>query len=104
MYTLQNLPIDLPFDAIIAFCERNPIRTLSLFGSVLRDDFDVESDVDMLVEFEPDSRITYFDMATMEMELGDLIGRKIDLREAQELSRHFRQKVVDSALKLYERE
>lgn len=100
---LNHVQIDLPLDEITAFCERNPIRKLSLFGSVLRDDFNGQSDVDMLVEFEPDAKITYFDMATMEMELGELLGRTVDLREAQELSRYFRQQVVDSALKLYER-
>ena len=99
----NSVQIELPLDKIRAFCERNPIRKLSLFGSVLREDFNDESDVDLLVEFVPDSRITYFDMATMEMELFDLIGREIQLVTAEELSRYFRQKVVDTALPLYER-
>ena len=101
---MLNQNITLPMDAIIAFCEKYPIRKLSLFGSVLRDDFRPDSDVDVLVEFEPGARISSFDLATMEIELGALIGRKIDLREPEELSRYFRQKVIDTALVLYERE
>ncbi|MBI5669438.1 MAG: nucleotidyltransferase family protein [Chloroflexi bacterium] len=101
---MLNPNVTLPMDAIVAFCEKYPIRRLSLFGSVLRDDFRPDSDVDVLVEFLPGARISYFDMATMEIELGTIFGRKVDLREPEELSRYFRQKVLDSAMLLYERE
>ena len=75
---------------------------LALFGSVLRDDFNDESDVDMLVEFIPGSRIGYFELVGMEIELTELVGRKVDLRTPQELSRHFRQQVIDEAELIYE--
>jgi uncharacterized protein len=96
-----TLPINLPYEEIVEFCHRHPIAKLSLFGSVLRDDFGPESDVDMLVEFIPESRITYFDLAGMELELTEMVGRKVDLRTPKELSRYFRQKVLDSAQTIY---
>lgn len=85
------------------FCRRNRVRKLSLFGSVLTDRFRRDSDVDILVEFEPDARITYFDLVGMEEELSEVFGRKVDLRTPQELSRYFREKVVSEALVQYER-
>lgn len=94
--------IDLPIEALIAFCERNQITKLSLFGSVLRDDFRPDSDVDMLVEFEPTALITFFKLVAMEMELTELVGRKVDLRTPDELSRYFRDAVVQGAELLYE--
>ena len=96
--------IVLPLDEIVAFCQRHPIRKLSLFSSALRSDFRPDSDVDLLVEFEPGARISLLDMAAFEIELGELIGRKVDLRTPQELSRYFRQQVVESAEPLYERQ
>ena len=95
------LPIELPIEQITEFCQRNPIRKLSLFGSILRDDFKPESDVDMLVEFIPENRVTYFDLVGMETKLTDMVGRKVDLRTPNELSKYFRQKVLDSALVIY---
>src|SRR4051812_19556929 len=99
----MNKDLILPIEDIIAFCRRYPIRKLSLFGSAQRDDFTSESDVDLLVEFEPGAVITYFDIAGMEIELTDIVGRKVDLRTPQELSRYFRDKVVRTAELLYER-
>ncbi len=95
--------IVIPQDEIKAFCERNHIRKLSLFGSILRDDFRPDSDVDILVEYEPKAIVTLLDMAAQEIELSQLIGRKIDLRTPYELSRYFRQDVINTAEKLYER-
>jgi|SRR5581483_979328 predicted nucleotidyltransferase len=101
---MTNTPnINIPQLEIDAFCQRHPIRKLALFGSVLREDFRPDSDVDVLVEFEPGATIDYFDMAMMEIELSQIVGRKVDLRTPNELSRYFRQKVVDTALVLYER-
>lgn len=100
---MVNPSVIFPEHQLDVFCQRYPIRKLSLFGSVLRDDFEADSDVDVLVEFAPDARISFFDMVTMEMELTDMIGRKVDLRTPQELSRYFRQKVLDTAEVLYER-
>ena len=97
----RTLPIEIPREPLTAFCQRHHIRKLSLFGSVLRDDFGAESDVDFLVEFEMGCRVTYFDLAGMEIELADMVGRKADLRTAAELSRYFRQEVVESAVVQY---
>jgi predicted nucleotidyltransferase len=90
-----KLPIDR--DAVAAFCRRHHIRKLSLFGSVLRDDFRPDSDVDVLVEFEPQHPVGLIRLAGMERELSTILGRKVDLRTPAELSRYFRQDVLDSA-------
>jgi uncharacterized protein len=95
--------IAIPTDKIREFCERYPIHKLALFGSVLRNDFRPDSDIDILVEYEPQASITYLDMAQQEIELSEMFGRKVDLRTAQELSRYFRDKVVQTAEKIYER-
>jgi len=100
---MVNKQVTIPVTELVEFCQRHPIRKLSVFGSALRDDFSPNSDVDILVEFEPDARISFFDMVTMEMELTDMMGRKVDFRTPQELSRYFRQKVLDTAEVLYER-
>lgn len=97
----MNPHLDLPREAIAAFCQRHRIRRLALFGSVLRDDFGPDSDVDVLVEYEPGAVVTLLDMAGQEIELGAIIGRRVDLRTAQDLSRYFRQKVVDTAELVY---
>lgn len=89
--------IHLDHGAVAEFCRRHRVRRLSLFGSVLRGDFRPESDVDLLVEFEPDVRIGLFGMAALEAELGRIIGRKVDLRTPMELSRYFREEVLQSA-------
>ncbi|MBW4418095.1 MAG: nucleotidyltransferase family protein [Myxacorys californica WJT36-NPBG1] len=99
---MLTLPIELPLEQITEFCQRNPIRKLSLFGSILRDDFKPESDVDMLVEFIPDSRVGYFELIGMEVELTEMLKRKVDLRTPAEISRYFRQRVLDSAQVIYE--
>ena len=82
---------------IADFCRRHHIAKLSLFGSVLRDDFGPDSDIDMLVEFEPGACVGFLRLANMEIELTELLGRPVDLRTLAELSQHFRQSVLDSA-------
>ncbi len=89
--------IKIDREQVTAFCRRNHVRKLSLFGSVLRQDFRPDSDVDVLVEFEPDHRIGFLGMAGMEIELSAILGRKVDLRTPAELSRHFREEVMASA-------
>jgi uncharacterized protein len=101
---ILNKHVELPLEAIIAFCKRHPIKKLSLFGSVLRDDFGPDSDVDVLVEFEMGASIGYFELADMKFELEDVIGREVDLLTPDALSQYFRQKVLDTAVALYERE
>jgi len=90
--------IILPKDQIAEFCRRRHIRRLALFGSALRGDFGPESDVDLLVEFEPDRIPSFFDIAGMEQELSALLGgRKVDLRTPEDLSRYFRDQVLAEA-------
>ena len=83
------------------FCRRWKIKELALFGSVLRDDFRENSDVDMLVAFEPDAHTTLFDMVHMQDELSQIIGRKVDLvsRRGIERSENFirRKAILSSA-------
>jgi len=92
---------NLPTEKIEAFCRRHQIRKLSLFGSALRDDFKPTSDIDILVEFNPGNLVGLIKMASMEIELSQILGRKVDLRTPQELSRYFRQDIVESAQLLY---
>jgi hypothetical protein len=78
------------------FCRRHRIRRLALFGSVLRDDFGPDSDVDVLVEFE-DGHVPGLAFFGMEAELSKILGRKVDLNTPQFLSRHFRENVLAEA-------
>ncbi len=89
--------IQLPQDEITAFCRRHGIRKLSLYGSILREDFNASSDIDMLVEFGPEAEVGFFDITAMEFELSRLLGRKVDLRTVAEISHHFRDRVVKEA-------
>jgi uncharacterized protein len=93
----MNAKIPIDREKIAAFCGRHHIRRLALFGSVLRDDFRPDSDVDVLVEFEPGHAVGLIRLAGMELELSDLLGRKADLRTPADLSRYFRQEVLESA-------
>ncbi|MBI5154323.1 nucleotidyltransferase family protein [Candidatus Poribacteria bacterium] len=88
--------LEIDKDALAAFCRRNHIRKLSLFGSILRDDFTPESDVDVLVEFEPGAR-TGFAFFRMQEELSALLGRRVDLNTPGFLSQFFREKVMGEA-------
>ena len=97
------MPVTLHREFLESFCLRNHIRRLSLFGSVLTPRFRTDSDVDMLVEFEPGHVPGYFDLARMEMDLTAAVGRTVDLRTQHELSRYFRDEVLSSALTAYER-
>jgi len=85
------------------YCRRNSIRHLKAFGSILGDrtELRADSDLDLLVDFEPGARVTLLDMARMERELGDLIGFKVDLRTAADLSRYFRAEVLEKAVELH---
>ena len=94
--------IVVPRQKISSFCEENGIRRLSFFGSVLTDDFRPESDIDVLVEFNPSCRMGFLVMARMEMELTRILGRKVDLRTPAELSRYFRDEVIKKAQVQYE--
>ena len=86
--------IEVPKERIAEFCQRHHIRKLALFGSVLREDFRPDSDVDVLVEFEPGHTVGLLRMAGLELELSEMLRRKVDLRTAADLSRYFRDEVV----------
>jgi hypothetical protein len=90
-----RLPLDP--EVLADVCRRHHIRKLSLFGSQLTGTAGPDSDIDLLVEFEPDARPSLLTMAAIEMELSDLLGRKVDLRTAEDLSRYFRDEVVREA-------
>ena len=89
--------IDIPKERIAEFCRRNHVRRLALFGSVLRDDFGPDSDVDVLVEFEAGARVGLLRLAGLEIELSELLGRKVDLNTPGFLSDYFRDKVLAEA-------
>lgn len=95
----KDMPAKITIDSakIADFCRRHRISKLSLFGSVLRDDFRPDSDVDVLVEFEPGQTMGLIRLAGLERELSEIVGRKVDLRTPAELSRYFRQEVLDTA-------
>lgn len=93
--------INIPKDKLAGFCQKWHVRRLSLFGSVLRDDFRPESDVDILVVFEEGHVPDLITFSGMELELDEIIGRKVDLRTPEDLSRYFREEVVRSAVEQY---
>jgi len=94
---MRQAHIEIPKERVADFCRRNHIRRLALFGSVLRDDFRADSDVDVLVEFEPAARVGLLRLAGMEIELGEILGRKVDLNTPGFLSQYFRDKVLAEA-------
>ena len=86
--------IDIPMDGIEGFCRRWKIREFSLFGSVLREDFGADSDVDVLVSFEPDAEWDLFHLVEMRDELTALFGRDVDLVEKEALRNPFRRRTI----------
>jgi len=94
--------IEIPQQRIADFCRHHRIRKLALFGSVLRDDFRPESDVDVLVEFEPDAHVGLIALAGMEIELSRLLGRPTEIHTAKGLNPQFRDTVLNEAEVQYE--
>ena len=92
--------IEIPTTQLADLCRRHQIRWLALFGSVLRDDFGPESDVDVLVEFKK-GHVPGLAFFQMETELGEIIGHKVDLNTPQFLSKYFREEVLAEAEVLY---
>ena len=88
--------IEIDRRRIAEFCQRHHIRKLAFFGSVLREDFTPDSDVDVLVEFEPD-HVPGLAFFTMERELSEILGRKVDLNTPGFLSRYFREQALAEA-------
>jgi len=102
---VAKLGIQVAKEELAEFCRRHHIRKLSVFGSVLRDDFTPESDIDVLVEFEPEHVPGLISFAGIELELSELLdGRKIDLITRKGLSKYIRDDVIASARTLYEQE
>ena len=99
---LSSGRITVPREAISDFCRKHHIRRLALFGSVLRDDFRADSDVDVLVEFEPSHVPGYFEFFDMEQEFGGIVGRKVDLNTPGSLSKYFRARVLAEAVPLHD--
>ena len=93
--------VEIPREILAEFCRRHRILKLSFFGSILRDDFRPDSDVDVLVEFEPGARtgLLFF---TMQDELSEILGRKVDLNTEGFLSKYFRNQVLAEAEILYD--
>ena len=93
----KRIRINIPKEPLAQFCETYHVRRISLYGSALRDDFGPDSDIDILIDFEPGFKAGLLKMAHMENKLSDMLGRKVDLRTTGDLSRYFRQKVLESA-------
>ena len=86
--------IDILKERLAQFCRKNGIQTLSLFGSVLSDEFGPDSDVDVLVEFKAGTRVGLIRLTRLEFELSEIIGRKVDLNTTGFISRYFRADVM----------
>ena len=99
---MNDTRIKLPNDRIAEFCKRHRIRRLSLFGSVLRGDFGPDSDIDVLVEFELGARVGLISLAGLELELGEIIGRKVDLNTPGFLSKYYRDRIINEAVVQYD--
>ena len=99
---VNRLALELPQTEIAAFCRRHHIRRLAVFGSALRAGLQPESDLDVLVEFEPD-HIPGLAFFTMQAELSEILGWPVDLNTPQFLSPYFRQQVQDEAAVIYDR-
>ena len=99
---MNDKRIKLPNGRIAEFCKRHRIRRLSLFGSVLRGDFGPDSDIDILVEFEFGTRVGLITLAGLELELGEIIGRKVDLNTLGFLSKYYRDRIINEAVVQYD--
>jgi predicted nucleotidyltransferase len=99
---MNDTRIKLPKDRIAEFCKRHRIRKLSLFGSVLRVDFGPDSDIDVLVEFEFGTCVGLITLAGLELELGEIIGRKVDLNTPGFLSKYYRNRIINEAVVQYD--
>lgn len=95
------LPIDIPMTEVSALCRHYHVQELSLFGSILREDFRGDSDVDMLVLFAPDARVGLLAFGALGRKLSDALGRQVDLVSKRGLHPVIRQNVLDSARVIY---
>ena len=93
----MTLRIEIDEENIARLCRHYGVRRLSFFGSVVRDDFGPDSDVDVLVEFESDANAGLFELVDLQKDLSELVGRAVDLHTPASLSHFFRDKIVSSA-------
>jgi len=96
----RPLPIRLPLDQIADFCRQWKIREFSLFGSVLREDFRPDSDIDVLVSFQPGAPWSLWDLVEMQQQLGTLLGRSVDLIEKEGLRNPYRRHEILSTRRI----
>ncbi len=98
---MSQMQVDIPLEPLAALCRKYQVRELSAFGSVLQDTFSKHSDIDLLVEFEPDARIGFIAFARLQSELAQVLGRRIDLVPKGGLKPLIRESVLSSAKVLY---
>ena len=96
----RSLPIHLPLDQIAAFCAQWQIKEFALFGSVLRDDFRPDSDIDVLVSFQPGVPWSLWDLVEMQEQLGAILGRPVDLIEKEGLRNPYRRHEILSTCRV----
>jgi len=99
---MKKSRLNIPRQEIADFCRANRIRRLALFGSVLRDDFTASSDVDVLIEFDAGARVGMIRLAGLEIELSQILGRKVDLNTPGFLSKYYREHILSEAEVQYE--
>ncbi|MGI6460006.1 MAG: nucleotidyltransferase family protein [Candidatus Hydrogenedentales bacterium] len=97
----MDLPIKIDREQLAAFCRKHHLTKLALFGSVLTDRFGPDSDVDVLVEFDPDHVPGLIALSAMERELSEIFGHRADMRTPNDLSRYFRDQVLREAVTQY---
>ena len=94
--------VNIPQPEVEEFCRQNHIEKLSLFGSVIRDDFTPNSDIDVLVEFEPGHVVGLIKLGGMHVDLSEIFGREVDINTPNGLSRYYRDEVLSEALVIYD--
>ena len=99
---MKHKRLNMSDAALGEFCRRHHILRMALFGSVIRDDFRPESDIDVLVEFDPNCNLGFFEFAGISNEFSDLLGRHVDLSTAAQLSPYFRDEVLKEAETIYD--
>jgi len=97
----EAIPLHIPFEELARFCRQYQVRELALFGSLLRQDHRPESDIDLLVSFQPAARVTFLTLARMQRELETLLGRKVDLVPKDGLKPIIREHILATARVLY---
>ena len=98
---MPTAAIEIPSERLAEFCRRYQVRELALFGSALHGDFGPDSDVDLLVEFEPSAQVGFLTLSKMQRELSALTGRRVDLVPKRGLKEKIRQAVLDGAEVIY---